>query len=129
MSALKPFYRGDTKKYTLTVSRLDEYGIRHPVSVHGGILFVTFKSDLDVDDTAAEIKASVNCVEPDPANPIGRVSITLTDTDTNVEPGFYFFDFQFKAVDGAIVTILPEPGAEEEDRKVEILKDATRRIV
>ena len=129
MGGIKDFYRGDTRKYTVVVTSVDETGNEVPVSVHQGTLFVTFKSDSDAPDIDAAIQKSAIGTEPDPGNPTGRVSITLSAADTTVEPGSYFYDFQFVFVTGEVKTILPEPNASDDDKKVEIKTDVTRSVI
>jgi len=115
--SIKNFYRGDTKKYKLKVQSKDT---GDPISVDGGQLFLTFKSDQKDDDIDAAIQKSVACTESDPADPTGEVELTLSSTDTNVDPGTYFYDFQFVASDGEVTTILSD--------KVRILPDITRSV-
>jgi len=117
---IKSFYRGDTRKYLVTIrDKITDA----PVSVDGGVLTVTFKgtkADLDVD---AALQVIVNAIEADPANPTGEIRIVLTSTDTDIEPGSYFYDFQFVSSSNEVTTILPQ---ENQEDKVKILEDVTR---
>ena len=64
-----PFYRGDTRKYTFKLTDKDG----KPISVHGGKLTVTFKTDKDLPDSEAALQVSTMGVEPDPNNPTGII--------------------------------------------------------
>jgi hypothetical protein len=122
MAGISDFYRGDSRKYTVTLTTAA--GV--PISVHDGTLYLTFKSDTALADTDAEIQVSTVGVEPNPADPTGVIIISLTPTNTNVAPGTYNYDFQFVSVAGEVKTILPAVDATITDRKVEILTDITR---
>lgn len=124
MAGISDFYRGDSRKYTVSIAT--EAGV--PISVHDGTLYLTFKSDPALEDLDAEIQVSVVGVEPDPPNPTGIIVISLTPTDTSVAPGTYNYDFQFVSAAGEVKTILPAANATITDRKVEILTDITRTI-
>jgi len=124
MAGISDFYRGDSRKYTVTLAT--KAGV--PISVHGGTLYLTFKSDTALEDTDAEIQVTAVGVEPDPPNPTGVIIISLAPTDTNVAPGTYNYDFQFVSVAGEVKTILPAADATLTERKVEILTDITRTI-
>ncbi|RKZ98612.1 MAG: hypothetical protein DRQ46_01540 [Gammaproteobacteria bacterium] len=117
---IKNFYRGDTRKYLVTI-RDKETG--DPVSVDGGVLTVTFKASKSDLDANAALQVIVNAVEADPANPTGEIRIVLTSTDTDIEPGNYFYDFQFVSTIDEVTTILPQ---ENQEDKVKILEDVTR---
>lgn len=111
MATLRPdifLIRGDTNSITVTFSGLD---------LTGGEIFFTAKSVQDtVDDTTAAIKVQVT-VFTDPT--AGIVVIPLSATDTNVTPGDYFYDVQFKSA-GGVVTSIPA-------RKLRVSADVTRR--
>lgn len=125
MAGISDFYRGDSRRYSVALKT--SAGV--PISVHGGTLYLTFKSDPAFADTEAEIQVSQAGVEPDPANPIGEIVISLTPTDTDIEPGEYNYDFQFVSVGGEVTTILPAADASLADKKVKILIDITRTII
>ena len=128
MTTLKNFYRGDSRKYVFSFTQTDEQGNVVPVSVHGGILFGTFKSDKDMSDEDAEIKVQQAGIEADPQNPTGQIIVSISGTDTEVEPGYYYYDFQYISPSGDIITVLPGVDAEETDKRVRIEADITRRI-
>jgi hypothetical protein len=117
---IKNFKRGDTRKYKLQIKDKDT---GNPVSVHNGTLYVTFKSDKSMPDNEAEIQVIVNCIEPDPANPLGEIQVVLSSDDTNILPGSYYYDFQFVSSTGEVTTILP---TEDHEERVKILEDVTR---
>ena len=84
----------------------------------GATVFFTAKPALtdDATDTNAVITKEVTS-HTDTTNV--RTSIDLDPTDTDVEPGIYFYDIQVKSASGAIVSI---PA-----RKMRIWADVTRR--
>lgn len=88
------------------------------VDLTGATVFFTAKPELtdDSGDTNAVIAKGV-VSHTDPTN--GRTVIDLDPTDTDVEPGIYFYDIQVKKASGAIVSI---PA-----RKLRIWADVTRR--
>jgi hypothetical protein len=122
-AGISNFKRGDTRKYRIVFT--DKLtGL--PISVHGGKLFITFKinkSDLDED---AVIAVDIDTVELDPLIPTGVIIATLTDVDTEVPIGKYYYDFQFVSPTGEVTTIIPE---EDMVDTVKILEDITRRKV
>ena len=124
MSGISNFYRGDSRTYTVTLATASG----DPISIHGGTLYLTFKSDPSLSDGDAEIQVSKVGVEADPLNPTGEIDIELTPSDTDIEPGDYYYDFQFVFVSGEVKTILPSPDADASDKKVTIVTDITRTI-
>ena len=120
LTDIQAFYRGDTKTYTFY---LKDGQTGEPISVDGAKLTVTFKSDINMDDQDAEIQVSVTGVEPDPVNPTGKISLTLQSSDTTVQPGTYFYDFQFVTPAGDVSTVLP---TDKGTGKVKIKQDVTR---
>jgi hypothetical protein len=109
------------KKPDLFLIRGDSYSI--PVSfsginLTGSTVFFTIKPALtnDADDTTAVLAIEVTSHD-DPTN--GHTIIPLTSTDTEIEPGEYYYDIQIK--NGATVTSIPA-------RKVKIVADVTRRL-
>ena len=120
MADIKPFFRGDTKKYKLVVTH---DGL--PVSIDGGTLTATFKSDKSLLDSEAEIQVSATGVEADPAHPTGMIHLVLSHTDTDVAPGSYYYDFQYVSASGEVTTILPQQG---DSGKVRIKEDITRTV-
>jgi hypothetical protein len=123
MADIKPFFRGDNRKYTFRIA--DKDGV--PISVDGGKLTVTFKTDKSLDDSESTIQKSVNGIEPDPANPMGVIILQLNHDDTSVPPGNYYYDFQFVSNAGEFITILPSADPNVGDTgKVKILEDVTQ---
>lgn len=89
-----------------------------PVDVTGLTVFFTAKPALtdDITDSTAVITKTVTSIE-DPVN--GVIYIQLEPSDTNKTPGIYYYDIQFKDVDGVITSI---PSG-----ILEIVPDVTRR--
>jgi hypothetical protein len=111
------FYRGDTRKIKVTVKDSET---QQPISVDGGKLTVTFKKTATALDADADLQVVVNTTEADPLNPTGEILVTLSHTDTEIEPGTYFYDFQFVSATGEVTTILAG--------KVKVLTDITRTV-
>lgn len=116
MATIKPditLIRGDTASITFEFS---EGGASSDLT--GATVFFTAKPDLtnDVTDTTAVIAVEVTS-HTEPTE--GRTVIPLSDDDTDVTPGIYWYDIQVKRVDGSIVSI---PA-----RKLEVVADVTRR--
>jgi len=121
MSAgIRDFYRGDTRKYKVVLS---DKVTGNPISVDGGTLYITFKKSKDDIDADAVLQKIINCMEADPAHPTGEIIAILLSTDTNIDPGKYYYDFQFVSSIGEVTTILP---TDDDDGKVTIKKDMTR---
>ena len=119
VTVIKNFHRGDTRKYKITVR---DGETKEPISVHGGKLYVTFKSNKSLPDIEAELQVIVNGVEADPTNPTGQILVVLSAIDTDIPIGNYFFDFQFVSSIGEVTTIIPQ---EEHIDKIKILQDTT----
>ncbi len=111
MARIRPdieIIRGDTTSIDFTSNGID---------LTGSTVFFTAKTaiDNDVDDSTAAIAVEVT----DHTDPTAGVTvIPLSSTDTNIEPGEYFYDIQIK--NGDTVTSI-------EPRKLEIIADVTRR--
>lgn len=101
--------RGDTVTINALFSGVD---------LTGTTVFFTAKPALtdDTTDTNAVIAVEVTSHD-DPTN--GHTIIELSSTDTDVEPGDYYYDIQIK--DGSEITSIPA-------RKLRIYADVTRRI-
>ena len=117
------FYRGDTKKYKVLIR---DKVTGDPISIDGGTLFVTFKKLKADTDAEAAISLLFLGAEADPENPTGEIIATLSATDTTVDPGKYFYDFQFVSSAGEVTTILP---LETHEERVRIFDDVTKRVV
>ena len=111
------FYRGDTRKIKVTIQDAET---QTPISVDGGKLTVTFKKTVTALDADADLQVVVNATEADPQNPTGEILVTLSHTDTEIDIGTYFYDFQFVSATDEVTTILVG--------KVKVLADITRSI-
>lgn len=100
--------RGDSTSIDITFSGVD---------LTGSTVFFTAKPALtdDAGDTTAVI--TVEVVSHTDAT-AGKTSIPLTATDTDVEPGTYYYDIQIK--NGTNITSIPA-------RKLIVYADVTRR--
>ena len=100
--------RGDTYSIGLRLSGLD---------LTGTTVFFTVKPELtdDAGDTTAVISVEVTDHD-DPTN--GHTIIPLSASDTEVDPGEYYYDIQVK--DGDTITSIPA-------RKCKVYADVTRR--
>ncbi len=121
-SAIANFYRGDTRKYKITVRDQDT---SEPVNVNGGKLTITFKinkTDLDADAVLLIETIGVDS-GPDYS---GQILAVLTAAQTaTLSPGLYYYDFQYVSVAGEVTTILP---GETYYDKIKILEDITVAI-
>jgi len=104
--------RGDTTTYTVTLT--DSAG--DPIDITGYTFFMTVKKSKDDKDDDAIITEDVTS-HSDPTN--GVTVITLSSTDTNVAPGIYYYDIQYKDTSDNIKTVLYGV--------FEVLVDYTRR--
>lgn len=107
--------RGDSSSIDFTLTDNNS-----PVDLTGATVFFTAKPALtnDVSDNTAVITVEVTSH----TNPTaGETTIPLSDTDTDVTPGEYYYDIQVKR-DGNVITSIHY-------RKLEIVADVTRRIV
>ena len=112
---IQNFYRGDTKKYKLTIT---SQATGEPISVDGGVLFFTLKQNRADPDEDAFIQKTVNCTEIDPTDPAGEIEIMLTNSETDITPSTYYYDFQFVSESGEVITIISD--------EVQVLTDITR---
>ena len=122
MADIKSFYRGDTRIYRFRLK--DKEG--NPLSVDGGKLTFTLKSEKDLPDSEAEMQVSAIGVEPDPNNPTGEIVLKTTSADTEIPPNKYFYDFQFVSATNDVFTVLPQEG---DMGKVVVKPDITRTAV
>lgn len=98
------FYRGDTKKYKVIIRDNDT---KEPVSVDGGTLTVTMKKKEKYTDAEASLQEIVTASEVDPLDPTGVIQITLAKEKTALlDPGLYFYDFQYESAIGEVTTII-----------------------
>jgi hypothetical protein len=92
--------RRDHKTYTLAFK--DENG--DYIDISGWSIFFTAKTNkLDTDDEA-KIRKDVDVSSGQ--GPTGRVSFTLTPSETDIEAGTLYYDIQIKKPDGTILTPL-----------------------
>lgn len=105
--------RGDYRNIEVTFRKSD--GSAYDLT--GGTVFFTVNSSQDPsDDTGAEIQKDVSSH----SNPTeGKTTISLTSSDTEIDPGTYYYDIQLKDSAGNIVSA--------EKAKFEITSDITRR--
>ena len=115
--SLADFYRGDTRKIKITIRNGET---QEPISVEGGKLTVTFKKSATALDADADLQVTTNTTEADPQNPTGEMFITLSNTDTEIDPATYFYDIQFVSATNEVTTILAG--------KVKVLTDITRTV-
>jgi hypothetical protein len=90
--------RGDTKIYTLRFVNKNN----QPIDITGWKIYFTVKSDLCKPDDDAVIKKDI-VVHTNPLN--GETQISLSSTDTSVDPGNYLYDIQIKTATDEVYTI------------------------
>lgn len=83
--------RGDTRIVNLTFLESDG---STPVNLAGGTVYFTVNTSSDPadDTTVAFQKIATNFTSPS----TGQHTFTLTHSDTNITPGTYWYDSQFK---------------------------------
>ena len=115
-STLSPFYRGDTKVFTLSFKD----GAGNPIDITGHELWFTMKKA--VDDTDANAVLQKQIVFPagtDSENGTGALTLNSDETGA-IEPGVYLYDVQ-KVIPGS-----PPVVATLMSGKINILPDITR---
>jgi len=105
-------YRGDDKTFNFTFKNSNGAAI----NITDWTIFFTVKEhETDADDDA-KIKKDVTSH----TSPTGGLStLSITDSDTNLTPKKYYYDFQYKKADGTIKTIVKG--------EFRVLTDITRR--
>jgi hypothetical protein len=86
--------RRNTKAYNITITENDE-----PKDINGLIIKLTVKkntNDLDNDDVGALISKTVEATSE-----VGLATISLTTSDTSINPGTYFYDIKIRNSDGS----------------------------
>ena len=91
--------RGDTR--TVTATFVDSSG--DATDLTGGTVYMTVNSsNAPTDDTGAAIQKDVTSFD----NPTtGVQDITLSNSDTNITPGTYYYDIQFKSSAGVVTSL------------------------
>lgn len=106
--------RGDDRTLSLTFTDSDGVAI----NLTGSTIFFTVKERLtDADASAVISKTITSHTSPT----LGKTNVVLTDSDTDIDAGIYYYDFQIKDSGGLISSTTPYI--------LEILKDVTTRIV
>ena len=113
MSQLSVF-RGDDKVYNLSFKDGDGVAI----DITDWTIFFTVKKNKLTPDADADISKDIT-VHTAPLT--GLSAITLTDSDTDLDPRLYWYDIQVKKDDGTISTVIKD--------KFQVKGDITRRIV
>jgi len=109
---LEPLYRGDSREYNLTFT--DNAGAVIDISTWK--IYFTAKIKYKDSDDLAVIKKDIT-IHSEPEN--GKTKIILTPTDTDIDPGSYYYDIQVKRAAESILTVLMG--------KIKIITDITRR--
>ena len=106
-------YRGDDKTFSFTF----KYSDGTAVDITGWTIFFTAKENESDSDDDAKIAKEVTSH----TSPTGGLSqLSITDSDTDITPKKYYYDFQVKKDDGIIKTIVKG--------EFRVLTDITRRI-
>jgi hypothetical protein len=92
-------YRGDTQIYELNFT--DENG--DAIDITDWVVWFTVKSDQNALDDDADIQVIVD-THSDPTN--GKTVVELSNDDTDLEIGSYYYDIQTKDSDDKIKTIV-----------------------
>lgn len=97
---IKNVIRGDTRSINLTF--LDTDGTT-PIDLSGGTVYFTVNSSSDpTDDTSKAIQKTESSSFTNAT--AGQHTITLTHSDTNIDPGTYWYDAQFVDSTGAYMS-------------------------
>ena len=100
MTTIEVYYNNDK---TINLQFNDSTGSAIDITGWTVRFTVKDKSDLDNNDTKAVIKKDVTS-HSDPTN--GQTSVTLTDTDTSIEPQLYKYDIKFETATGSETTFI-----------------------
>ena len=115
-STLSPFYRGDTKVFTLSFKD----GAGNPIDITGHELWFTMKKAVDDSDANAVLQKQI-IFPAGEASQGGTGTLTLESTETGaIEPGVYLYDVQ-KVIPGS-----PPVVATLMSGKISVLPDITR---
>lgn len=99
MSNTLQITRGDDESITVTFKDSDS----NPIDITGFTVYFTAKnrkSDIDGDAVISKDITS----HSDPVN--GETVIFLSNTDTSIEPGTYYYDIQYKNTANEITTVI-----------------------
>lgn len=107
-------YKGDDKSWTLNFKSSNI-----AIDITGYVVFFTVKQNMtdgDLTDSAALIKKTISN-HSDPTH--GITVLSITNSDTNIPAGDYFYDIQMKDTSNKITTVMVG--------KFSIVQDVTRR--
>ena len=110
MQTLNNLYRGDTEPIILTFR--DENS--NLIDLTGDRVRITMK----VNESDINTVLQVDAVISDQTTNKGEAVLTLTPTDTEIEPKRYYYDIEWKTSAGNITTLIKST--------VEVLTDITR---
>lgn len=112
LTRLNDIYRGDDKAYTIHFKDQDSVD----VDITGWTIRFTLKKNIDNSDEDAKIKKDIT-THTDPTH--GKTLLILSNTDTNLTPGKYYYDIQVEDAAGHITTLIR--------KTLVIRKEITRR--
>jgi len=94
--------RGDSENFTITFTDSDGNG----VDITGWTVWFTVRDSIPstsvVDDTDAIISIK-NTTHTNPTG--GQTLIEISDTDNDIDPKTYYYDIQYKKLDGSVKSI------------------------
>lgn len=92
--------RGDTRTVNLTFLESDG---STPINLAGGTVYFTVQDSSDPADDSATLKFQKTATSFTDAA-AGEHTFTLTHSDTNIDPGTYWYDAQFKDAVGSYLS-------------------------
>jgi hypothetical protein len=95
---MNDIFTGDTKNYTLTFTDSDD----NPLDLTGAAVWYTVKERASDLDTSALIQKKITS-HTDATGGVTLLSLSATDTD--IDPGDYVYDFQLVSASGEITTL------------------------
>ena len=104
--------RGDDKYYDINFKDKDQ----NAIDITGWKLYFTVKKNLGDSDEEAVIKKDIT-THTDPSN--GKTRLHLTNADTEINGGDYYYDIQVKRTSDDVFTVMIG--------KISIVHDRTRR--
>lgn len=93
---IKDVIRGDTRTVNLTFVQADG---TTPIDLTGGTVYFTVQSTSDPADDVANLMFQKTATSFTDATH-GKHTFTLTHSDTNITPGIYWYDAEFKDTAG-----------------------------